>query len=157
MVNSLMIKVSWCQRLLSNNACLCFFIKTSWYTWKLYRGNWSKNVQNVTQTQTWDTRCDRIGSSSLIWTNLVNLCEPQHVVQRQKKKKTPPCDSEAFIKTRNPSFFLISSRRGNSESPGLTQTRTCFMWWYIAFATEYAFSISIINTTLGRWHHLAGG
>lgn len=53
MVNSqLMIMVSRCWRLLPNNACLCLFIKALWYTWKLYRGNWSENVQNVMQTQT---------------------------------------------------------------------------------------------------------
>lgn len=49
MVNSqLMIKVSRRQGLQSNKALLCLFIKTLWYTWKLYGGNWSKNVHDVT-------------------------------------------------------------------------------------------------------------
>lgn len=53
-----MIKVSLCQRLLSNNACLCLFIKTLWYTWKLYRGeaeyaNVYKVITENLQTLNW--------------------------------------------------------------------------------------------------------
>lgn len=147
MVNKLMIGVNQSQEPPSNNGFLCSFITTCCRTWKQYRGNWREKRAN----------CDTSGDSRhslhpnadrTLWSEQIQWTRVSHDTSSKWERKSP-FDAEV---TNQMQSFTISNPLETWEQWVGRQSRTHVRWCYIAFATEYDFSISIISTALAGCH-----